>query len=341
MSTTRPPVKVSVLITLYNKGPFVEEAVHSILANSFTDFELLVVDDASTDDGPARVKAIADPRIRLLESAVNTGRAAAANRGYDAALGEYVAVLDADDIAYPERLAKQVAFLDAHPEVGACGSWVKAFGSSEVEARMPATDAEARALSLFGMPVLYPASMLRRSVIEAHHLRCDPQWLLPGMDRLFMLKVGQHSRYANLQETLNGYRVGEQNMRHGRNAVEDKHHLYRAVFDHFGIPATKEQIVLQTFLHEEVGGPPPTAGQVRRLAAWIKELEAANQRLGVFPPPEFAAQIEKRWKGLFHRIVLHDAWSALYHLWLTGELRGRAGYWGKVTAERWFGRRNR
>jgi glycosyltransferase involved in cell wall biosynthesis len=332
---------VSVLITLYNKGPFVEEAVHSILANSFTDFELLVVDDASTDDGPARVKAITDPRVRLLESAVNTGRAAAANRGYDAARGEYVAVLDADDIAYPERLAKQVAFLDAHPEVGALGSWLQDFGGSDVLITKPAEDRGARAGMLFGMPVMYGAAMLRRNVLEEHGLRCDTHWLHPGMDRLFLLNIGRHAQYANLQEVLTLYRIGEQNMRHGRNAVVDMHHLYRAVFDHFGIPATKEQIVLQTFLNEEVGGAPPNAGQVRRLAVWIKELEAANQRLGVFPSPEFEAQIEKRWKGLFHRIVLHDAWSALYHMWLTNELWGRAGYWGKVTSERWLGRRNR
>ena len=93
------PSKVTVLMTLYNKAPFVAEAVQSILDNTFTDLELLVVDDASTDGGLEVVRSIADPRIRLLESPVNTGRAAAANRGYDAARGEYVAVLDADDIA--------------------------------------------------------------------------------------------------------------------------------------------------------------------------------------------------------------------------------------------------
>ncbi len=330
--------KVTVLSTLYNKAPYVEEAIRSILANTFTDFEYLVVDDASTDGGVERVRSISDPRIRIIENSVNTGRAAAANRGYDAARGEYVAVLDADDIATPDRLAKQVAFLDEHPDVGAVGSQMKGFGSSDGLITMPASDGGARGQMLFGMPVLYPASMLRRSVLDKHGVRCDPHWLHPGMDLLFMLRVGEHTQYANLQEVLTFYRVGEQNMRHGRNAVEDMHYLYRAVFDLFGIPATEKQIVLQTFLHADLGGPPPGATQVRQLGAWIKKLKAENQRLGLFPVREFEAQLEKRWNGLFHGIVLHDAWSALNHMWLTGELRARAGYWSKVTSQRWLGR---
>ncbi len=332
------PIKVTVLTTLYNKAPYVEETVRSILANTFTDFEYLIVDDASTDGGLESVKAMGDPRIRILESQVNTGRAATANRGFDAAQGEYIAVLDGDDIATPDRLAKQVAYLDAHPEVGAVGSWLQSFGGSDVFIPMPADDRGARAAMLFGMPVMYGAAMLRRSVLEKHGLRCDPQWLHPGMDRLFLLAIGQHAQYANLQEVLTRYRIGEQNMRHGRNLVEDMHYLYRAVFDRFGIPVTKEQIVVQTFLHADLGGPPPSAPQVRQLAAWIKKLKRENKRLSLFPVAEFEAQLEKRWNGLFHGIVLQDAWSALNHMWLTGELRGRAGYWGKVTAQRLFGR---
>ena len=335
------PVKVTVLTTLYNKAPYVEEAVRSILGNTFTDFEFLVVDDASTDGGLEKVKVIGDPRIRILESEVNTGRAAAANRGFDTARGEYIAVLDADDIATPDRLAKQVAFLDGHPEVGAVGSWIQGFGASDALITMPANDRSARAQTLFGMPVIYGAGMFRRSVLEAHGLRCDPHWLHPSMDRLFLLALGRHAQYANLQEVLIHYRLGEQNMRHGRNAVEDMHYLYRAVFDLFGIPATDKQIALQTFLHADLGGPPPSARQVHQLAAWMKELLAANQRLGIFPMPEFEAQLEKRWKGLFHRIVLEDAWSALHHMWLTGDLSVRAGYWGKATLQRWLHSRDR
>ncbi|HRH38589.1 MAG TPA: glycosyltransferase family 2 protein, partial [Flavobacteriales bacterium] len=163
-----PAPRVTVLTTLYNKGAFVEDAIRSVLASSFADFELLVVDDASTDDGLLRARAFTDPRIRILTSETNTGRADAANRGYDAARGEYIAVLDADDIAAPDRLEKQVAFLDAHPEVGVCGSYAQTFGIRDHIATWPLTDEEARGLLLFQDPLLYGSAIIRRSVLEEH-----------------------------------------------------------------------------------------------------------------------------------------------------------------------------
>ncbi|MFN3875163.1 MAG: glycosyltransferase family 2 protein, partial [Flavobacteriales bacterium] len=114
--------RITVLMTLHNKGAYVAEAVRSVLSSTLPDFELLVIDDASTDDGPAIVRAFADPRIRLLANAANLGRAASANRGFDEARGEYIAILDADDAMEPDRLAKQAALLDARPELGACGT---------------------------------------------------------------------------------------------------------------------------------------------------------------------------------------------------------------------------
>ena len=200
------PVKVTVLTTLYNKGAYVEEAVRSVLANTFTDFELLVVDDASSDGGLETVKAIGDPRIRILESTVNTGRASAANRGYDAARGEYVAVLDADDLMMPERLAKQVAFMDAHPEVCVSGTWLKAFG--DMNTRMKTGHGRSQQPDAVGAYLKLSFLYDRRSVVQAHQLRCDPDWLIPGMDHLFLVKLGLYGKYASLQEPLTLYRVG-------------------------------------------------------------------------------------------------------------------------------------
>ena len=328
--------RITVLMTLYNKGPYVEEAVRSVLAQTFTDFELLVVDDASTDGGLKRVKAIHDPRIRILESAVNSGRADAANRGYEAARGTYIAVLDADDLMLPERLAKQAAFLDAHPEVGAVGAWAKAFGATDTLITFPASDSGARGQMLFGMPVLYGASMLRGSLLREDGIRSPKGWLFPGEDRLFMLELGRHCQFANLQEVLLRYRTGEQNQRHGRDGVSDMHHLYRAVFRQLGFEVTEEQIRLQTFLHD-LGGPPPTVAQVLALGRWVRELKARNRKAGVLPVAAFEAQLTKRWESVFHRVVTQDAWAALLHMVLTGKVRERMGYWGTHTKRRWLG----
>ncbi len=332
----RSGVKVTVLMTLFNKGPYVAEAVRSILDGTFNDLELLVVDDASTDGGADIVRGIDDARVRLLESASNSGRASAANRGYNAAKGEYVAVLDADDIAHPDRLAQQVAFMDANPEIGACGSWLQAFGSNGTLLRFPPADQEARVLMLFGTPVSYGACIFRRSVLETHQLRCDPTWLHPGMDYLFMLKVGLHTRYANLQLPLTSYRKGVQNMRHGRDAISDALVLWRAVLDLFGIGASAEQVRLHVFLLD-MAQPPPTAREVRPLYAWKSELLRLNGERRTFPEGEFAAWVERRWDTWFHTLVRCDALAAYAHMRASGRVRERAGYLARFTLRRWFG----
>ena len=105
---------VSVVIPAYNRERYLADAVDSVLAQTFTDFELLIVDDGSRDRTVEIAKSYRDPRIRLVRHERNRGVAAARNTGVAEARGAYVAFLDSDDVAYPDRLARQVAFLDAH-----------------------------------------------------------------------------------------------------------------------------------------------------------------------------------------------------------------------------------
>ena len=114
-----PPPRVTVLTTVYNGARYLDEAVDSILAEEFTDFEYVIVDDGSTD-GTAAILARAasrDPRIIVLRNETNRGIAASANRGLAVARGEYIARIDCDDISMPGRFRREVATLDAHPEV--------------------------------------------------------------------------------------------------------------------------------------------------------------------------------------------------------------------------------
>lgn len=331
-------VRVTVLMTLYNKGTYVEEAVRSVLGQSFADFELLVVDDASTDGGLDQVKAITDPRIRVLESAVNTGRAAAANRGYDAARGEYVAVLDADDVMLADRLKKQVAFMDAHPEVGISGTAYHVIGAENRIGQWPATDPECRTGLIFGDPVLYGSAIMRRSLVETHGLRCDTAWHWPGMDYLFTLSFQAHTQYANLPDALTCYRMGENNMRHGRDPFVDKGRLIQEVFRVFGLPISEAELELQLAFHD-LFRRPFTSAQVRALFDWKGKLAAMNRVQGLFPEALFEAELDRRWNHLFHRFADQGLGAALAHLRLSGKAPAdRLIYLAKVSLKRWTGR---
>ena len=116
--------KVTVLLAVHDGEPYIAEAVRSVLAQTLSDFEFLVVDDASTDRTTEIVESFADPRIRLLRNERNVGQVPALNRGLREARGAYVARIDADDVSLPGRLECQISLLEMQPSVGLVGAWM-------------------------------------------------------------------------------------------------------------------------------------------------------------------------------------------------------------------------
>ena len=117
--------KVSVIMTIYNAGPYLKEAIDSIVAQTFDDWELIAIENGSLDESPAILTGYKDGRIRVFALPKNIGRTPALRYALQQAQGEYIAVLDADDVSHPERLKKQAAYLDQHLEVGLVGSWAE------------------------------------------------------------------------------------------------------------------------------------------------------------------------------------------------------------------------
>jgi glycosyltransferase involved in cell wall biosynthesis len=306
-------MQVTVLMTLYNKGPYVVEAARSVLEGTFKDLELLVVDDASTDNGPELVACLGDTRVRLVRNAVNSGRAAAANRGYAEARGTYIAVLDADDRQHPERLSRQVAYMEAHPEVVISGTGVRYFGGRSGTHTWPSDNATCRAHLLFTDPVLYGTSIMRRSTLVQQGLRSIDQWTLPGEDYLFTMQWAPHGRYGNLPDILVDYRIGEQNQRHGRDPVSDRAALCREVFRLLNIPLNDEELDVHLLLHQ-LTRVRPTAEVVERLIQWEHTLKERVVDTGWIPVELFNAELARRMDKAFFTIADHDtvgAWAFL------------------------------
>jgi glycosyltransferase involved in cell wall biosynthesis len=116
--------RITVLLAVYNGEPYVRDAVGSVLAQTYRDFEFVIIDDASTDDTVATIESFGDDRIRLLHNDLNLGQVPSLNRGLREARGEIVARIDADDVSRPTRLERQLAVLDSDPRVGLVGSWL-------------------------------------------------------------------------------------------------------------------------------------------------------------------------------------------------------------------------
>jgi hypothetical protein len=201
--------RVSVVISVHNGERYLRQSIDSVIAQTFGNFELLIVDDGSTDGTPAILAAYDDPRIVLMSNGENKGLAASLNMAFEACRGEFIARLDADDAALPERLERQVAYLDAHPETGIVGSACLLMDGDGREAGLvlsPPTDLEIRWRSLAGNPFQHPAVMVRREVLDRYGLRYDPAYRTAQDYELWIRLLG-HTQGANLEQPLVRRRV--------------------------------------------------------------------------------------------------------------------------------------
>lgn len=202
-SSGAPPT-VSVLMPVYNGERYLREAVDSILRQSFTDFEFVIVDDGSTDGTRAVLDGIDDPRLRVISNERNVGVTRALNIGLEAARGRYIARLDADDVAHRERLARQVAVLEANADIVLLGSGYDAIDEAGVvveRIRRPLTDAEFRWMALLHAPVIHPSVMFRAWLIRDLGLRYDVG-LVTGQDYDMWARMLAYGKAARLGEPL-------------------------------------------------------------------------------------------------------------------------------------------
>jgi hypothetical protein len=159
--------RVSVLMTVYNAEQWLREAVGSLVAQRFTDWELIAIENGSTDESRVILEACADERIRLVALPSNIGRTPALRQAFDFARGEYIAVLDADDVARSDRLERQVAHLDTTPDAVLVGSWARYIDERGVAFRYwrPPADREA-IIELLGWanPIVHSSAMYRAAL---------------------------------------------------------------------------------------------------------------------------------------------------------------------------------
>ena len=199
---------VTVVMTVHNGLPYVREAVDSVLDQDFGDFELVVVDDGSTD-GTADVLADrGDARLRLVRRP-HQGRVAALNQALGLARGRYVANLDADDIALPGRLAVPVRFLDEHPEVAVVGAAVQPYvgqAAGRRPRRLPRSDRAIRWSFLFRNPFFHSSATFRADAVAAVG-GYDPAWADVQLDADLLLRLGRRHRLANVGVPLAAKRL--------------------------------------------------------------------------------------------------------------------------------------
>jgi len=198
---------ISVLLPVYNSESFVGDAIDSILNQSFVDFELVIVNDGSTDGSEQIIQSFSDPRIVYLENHQNCGLVATLNTGLARASGVYIARMDADDISCKNRFEKQFAFLGEHPEIGIVGGAIQEITSSgrntSIHSFPLSHDLIAWSLC-FRNPIAHPTVMIRKEILNSVG-GYPKEYIIPEDYHLWSNLIST-TRFANLPDTVLNYR---------------------------------------------------------------------------------------------------------------------------------------
>lgn len=207
------------LLATHDDARFLREAIESVLGQTSGDLELIVVDDASTDETAELLAGLDDQRLVVLRNQEQAGLAASLNRALDQATGRYVARLDADDVASTERLERQLAWMEAKPELGVVGAGIRDLHANGELGRvhlMPRGAGALRWHALFSSPFFHPTVLVDRELLERHALRYDPAFL-ESEDYDLWTRVFEFAEGDNLREVLVDKRVhpGQASLRRG------------------------------------------------------------------------------------------------------------------------------
>lgn len=274
---------------VYNHAGYVRTAINSVLSQSYSDFELLVLDDGSTDGSRDVVTGYRDQRVRLVENERNLGQPATRNRGLELARGRYVAMLDSDDWAHPRRLEKQVAFLEAHPKVATLGSWSSFMdsegramrGRNKKRASNPLHPARVAAQLLFRISVRHSSIMARTEVLRSHGY--NPDYLV-CQDYELHTRVMRSHRLANLRDRLVAVRVhsGQVTIRLNERKKALIQRIVAQQLDELGLAYTSEDLEYHYFLlsRKRHGGSRPCLdGEYMAWASdWLERIVSANRQ---------------------------------------------------------------
>ena len=287
---------ITVLMPVYNGSPYLPDAIESILAQTFFNFELVAIDDASTDRSAAILAAYGekDGRIRFFRNDENQGLIATLNRGLDLARGEYVARMDQDDVSLPQRLERQIAFMENHPDVGVCGTWVRTMGERDETWAYPSGSDEIKCSFVFESVLAHPSAMLRRSHFGAGGFRYD-EGFSHAEDYALWARCAKVMEFANIPEVLVEYRIhADQTVRRQmRGKVMSADRVREIQLRSLGIiPSTSEMD-----LHRDISTCRFRSSLefVELAGKWLQRLACANDATSSFPEHAFSKVLARRW----------------------------------------------
>lgn len=289
--------QISVVMPAYNAEKYVAEAINSILSQTFNDFEFIIINDASTDSTKEIIESFNDSRIRLIDNEQNQGVAKSLNIGIAATKGKYIARMDADDIALPERFQIQFDFMERHPDIDICGSWIETFGDNQCIIKVPEQHNEIKDELFFSCSMLHPTVIFKRDLdlqyssdfprAEDYDLWCRkidtwnfaniPKILLHHRVHSFQIGISHKSEQNN---DANDIRLRNlQNIKIKLSEIEQK--IYCDFFADQFIPKNIDEIVNAIKIFEKISIAGKNFGYGEKFQELIRGFQTKATNLGI------------------------------------------------------------
>lgn len=296
---------ISVILPIYNCELYIKEAVDSVLNQTFTDFELIIIDDCSTDSTLKIIKSYQDSRIKLIEKEKNSGYTDSLNMAIKLAKGEYIARMDGDDICFPNRFESQIEFLQKNKDCALCGTGIKFIGSDKTQFH-PSNHDEIKVKLCFSNSFFHPTIMAKKEILldNLYDKNFEPAEDYDLWTRL-IFKV----KMSNLPELLLNYRVHENQISNYKNDVQlnasakSQLKMFQRLFPH---EILKPEIVKKAIKNEETNSIIDFEEALSFLNNCIKN----NKQIKIYNETLFTNQIQKCRINFIKKFIKNNGFKA-------------------------------
>jgi len=293
--------RVSVLMPVYNPGAYLTEAINCILAQTFSDFELILINDASTDNSEKIILSYTDPRIVYLRNEQNTGIVGALNRGIETSKGELLVRMDADDLVTTDRIEKLVKFMNQHPETGVASSYLKLFGNRNNVWEYSTSDDDIKAGLLFTSTLAHAPCVIRKQVLIENNIRYSDHY--PHMEDYVLWHSLKHkTQFACIPEVLYFYRITGENITEvNRETYFNRvSAYYKVLLKELDISPSETELKLHFGLDEKYY--PANKKYIHLYHNWLLKLKAQNRKTKIYPEAALERIINQKWNAVFYKI---------------------------------------
>lgn len=293
--------KVSVLMPVYNAEKYLAEAINSIISQTYRDWELVIINDGSTDSSLSIINSFSDSRIKVINNETNLGLIKTLNKGIGLCNGEYIARMDADDISMPNRLALQVDFLDSNEEYILCGTnadVIDSHGKITGKIINPTKNILLQISLLFTNPFIHPSMMICRDILTVNFFDENAIYV---EDYELWTRLADLGQIANLELPLLQYRWHETNVsvKHSEIQEATKNKIISSQLAKLDISPTEQELYWHraTFKIYSLGKETSIRDQniFEEVNNWFSKLKTQNLKLSLYPHADFEAFLWSRW----------------------------------------------